>query len=742
MKRRRRSFMMVSAFYTLIGMWFFWKPVLLSPQKYLFGPGGDGVKNYFTPLYHILYGDGNHFTGMNYPFGEHVAFTDAQPLLSNVLQSALNGNPDYMFNVIALMNLLILASVALAAMFIYRILALWEVPHGYSAFIAAAIALLSPQIHRFTGHYGLAYVCFFPMLWYYLAAWFKNGKWLDALRIFLTAFFFGGLHAYYLALSGAFIAPAALFFLFTKERSKWLRSATAIVAAVLPLGLYLLWLQKTGANIVTDRHPHPYGFFTYTSGLREVFLPEGGWVLEYLRKFIPIPDANWEGIAYIGIPAMIAILVGLIFARSWKRLSGGWPSYILIYGLAASICFSLSMALPFKFLPQSLVPELLEQFRALGRFSWPMYYFLSITAAFLLYRVAESVRLKGQAVMAMAGIILFGIAWYSEGLQLQKKKADYIIAEGKNAEDFLSVKRDYKKWLSESGKSPADFQAILAFPFFNIGSEELYIERDGVGLYHACKASLSLQLPIAETFLGRTSLHQSLLLTQLLSHPLIKKEVLDSFPNQKPLLLITATELSAAEANLVKDARLLNRHDAIAMYELPLTVFQKQRDSAINVAKNSKLRFTAFLSTGDTLQKSQKDFAYWQDFEFKRKDEDKYLLWNGKKPKDLTTDALDVSLWIKVLQENAAFPLLMVEQWNTKKERIGIVELNPKTSTDIYKGSVLVSSEINLTKETDSISIYLSGKELMPETLLIKQKGVNVRLKAKAGEKWWNNYPF
>jgi hypothetical protein len=103
---------------------------------------------------------------------------------------------------------------------------------------------------------------------------------------------------------------------------------------------------------------------------------------------------------------------------------------------------------------------------------------------------------------------------------------------------------------------------------------------------------------------------------------------------------------------------------------------------------------------------------------------------------------LDISLWIKVLQENAAFPLLIVEQWNTKKERIGIVELNPKTSTDIYKGSVLVSSEINLTKETDSISIYLSGKELIPGTLLLKQKGVNVRLNAKTGEKWWNNYPF
>src|SRR4051812_8595675 len=43
---------------------------------------GDGAKNYYTYLYEVLYGKGIWFTGMNYPYGEHLVYTDAQPLIA------------------------------------------------------------------------------------------------------------------------------------------------------------------------------------------------------------------------------------------------------------------------------------------------------------------------------------------------------------------------------------------------------------------------------------------------------------------------------------------------------------------------------------------------------------------------------------------------------------------------------------------------------------------------------------
>lgn len=59
--------------------------IVLTPGSVLLSTTGDAGKNYFTYLYHSLYGNGMHFDGMNYPYGEHIIFTDGQPLLS-VLQ--------------------------------------------------------------------------------------------------------------------------------------------------------------------------------------------------------------------------------------------------------------------------------------------------------------------------------------------------------------------------------------------------------------------------------------------------------------------------------------------------------------------------------------------------------------------------------------------------------------------------------------------------------------------------------
>src|SRR4051812_26014633 len=52
--------------------------------------GGDGAKNIFTYLYHSMYGKGYWFEGMNYPYGEHITYTDGQPLLSVLFASMHN----------------------------------------------------------------------------------------------------------------------------------------------------------------------------------------------------------------------------------------------------------------------------------------------------------------------------------------------------------------------------------------------------------------------------------------------------------------------------------------------------------------------------------------------------------------------------------------------------------------------------------------------------------------------------
>ena len=60
--------------------------VVKCPACYLFEDGGDGLKNYYTLDYYVKHDDGWHFTGMNYPYGENIIYTDNQPILALTLR--------------------------------------------------------------------------------------------------------------------------------------------------------------------------------------------------------------------------------------------------------------------------------------------------------------------------------------------------------------------------------------------------------------------------------------------------------------------------------------------------------------------------------------------------------------------------------------------------------------------------------------------------------------------------------
>ena len=67
-------------------LFYFYKEVIQHPGNYLFGGGGDAVKNYFTFAWHVKYDESwLHFAGSNYPYGEHVCYTDGHPIVSLLL---------------------------------------------------------------------------------------------------------------------------------------------------------------------------------------------------------------------------------------------------------------------------------------------------------------------------------------------------------------------------------------------------------------------------------------------------------------------------------------------------------------------------------------------------------------------------------------------------------------------------------------------------------------------------------
>src|SRR5437868_5534070 len=61
--------------------------VLLHPNQVMSNNQEDALKNYYTFVYHTTHDkEMLKFEGMNYPFGEHVVYTDCQPVLSFILR--------------------------------------------------------------------------------------------------------------------------------------------------------------------------------------------------------------------------------------------------------------------------------------------------------------------------------------------------------------------------------------------------------------------------------------------------------------------------------------------------------------------------------------------------------------------------------------------------------------------------------------------------------------------------------
>lgn len=156
--------------------------LVFSPSHCYISVNGDGGKNLFTFLYHVLNSKGLHFTGMNYPYGEHIVFTDGQPLLSVALGYVPGITAP---QAMAVMWLAIAAGCVLSIVYLYRTLAYFRVMPPLALLFAVLIGLLSPQVLRLDGHYGLSYMFVVPMLFYFTLQYHATAKRRYALYILL-----------------------------------------------------------------------------------------------------------------------------------------------------------------------------------------------------------------------------------------------------------------------------------------------------------------------------------------------------------------------------------------------------------------------------------------------------------------------------------------------------------------------------------------------------------------------------
>ncbi len=569
-------------------------PVLWHPGRYLFSSVEDGLKNYYTAIWYVHHDAGWWFTGMNYPFGEHVVFTDNQPLLSFVLAALRRRG--VAVNVLAVINGSMLLAQLLSAPPLLALLRRCRLPAWYAGMATVLIVLLAPQLDRLLGHYALAYSCVVPILWY-IAVRATEGprrlRWYGTYAV--VTLFFGCLHPYYFPISALLLlAYSAVAWWQYPAQTTWQQRVRYWLPVLLTLAVPIVLFQAALAltdPYSADRPSNPYGFFAYSSSVWSVFFPVEEPVRGWWQRIFNTPDPSWEGQAYVGLVGTFVAIGTLVrvgwhlYRRHWQRLRRpALPPVLRISLWAAFLILLFAMGWPFRWGLEGLLPFLgpIRQFRSIGRFAWIFYYLYSVYGAYALYQAFRWLRQRKKPLRATVLLLAALLLWAAESVFNIGHKAFLIRhprALGRTLSAAAAKTSLYQRRLAVAGQHASAYQAILPIPYYALGSEVFSTFNSDLSSYESMRASLETGLPIAATMLSRTPLYQAQALKQLLSHAAIDKTVLRHLPDQRPLLLVVSATAprDSAENSLLARAHIFYRDSAVWLAELPLSRLEARR---------------------------------------------------------------------------------------------------------------------------------------------------------------------
>lgn len=730
----------------------------------------DGLKNYYTPWYHARY-DSSYtwFEGMNYPYGDHVVFADAQPLLSNTIK--LLGLGEW---TVGIMNYVLILSLFLTGWLLYRILLRWKANPWWAAVSAAAIAFLSPQLIRMNGHYALAYTFAVPLVWHLALRFFERPSLGRSLQVALPFFLMGWLHPYFIMISAVFMTALWGFhsLLAWKGTGMGHKALHYGVQVILPVALFTLCLKLT--DPVTDRPANPYGIDEYVANWKTLFMPLALKVLERIPKAVlsDLPQI-WEGVAFIGFAA-VAMLLGfcawaslhlfrgllhkklnLAYLVPGEELPETTRKLIAASMLAGIVVGLFSCGVPFSFKPE-LLTELfppIKQFRSLGRFAWGFYYTWVTFSFFLFWQLIHWLRKRGYAAVGMglavvvAGWTLLEGAALNEGVRIRIWSVK--LAKYRKGDPGMIPGMETSPWIASI--QPEKYSAILALPFFMEGSENF---RTGSSL--ACKgafeASIRTGLPMVDVMMSRTSFSQSWGHIQLITEPAVPLEILAHIQDSRPLLGLRLGHAPDFDGPYVQRiGAAIYQQDTVELYEIDL----KARQQALLAESQALPRSLWESPTG--LRASRVDTGLiWMDFEQEGNApgyhsekgstlalKDNHFFHKGPM-RFAPQDTIVVSLWLRMRADRLPSTLVGFEEldggetvtWDYLSSHHHIVRLDGEWA--LYERQFVIDDPQN-TLGINVTRWKRKPPEIVVDDLLIRRKGTDVYRYQEGQPVWKNN---
>ncbi|MFN7117749.1 MAG: hypothetical protein ACK4TA_13190 [Saprospiraceae bacterium] len=590
MKARTKG-LVILIILTCVLIYLRFQPYIDYPSTTFFNIHGDGFKNYATVIYHVKYDSTYlHYQGMNYPYGEHVLFTDCQPILANTIRFISHNIVDISNATSAIINLSMLFSLLLCSIFLYLILSKLELPIWYSVVMAIGITFLSPQVERMGGHYALAHAFIVPALLYLLFLFEEKRRWLWSIIITFLILIAAQLHFYYFGLAAVLIT--AYFFFSVWRDFSWQKVRTLAphyaLQVIFPFILLQFWVRW--GDTVTDRPAVPEGFIGYRALWEGIFLnarlPVGAWIDS---NIIDIRNASMENSAFIGTVAAVIFITLLVrwIRNKFKQPFLPFSENIYLQTLSPTVIAILLFALGLPFIIPGLGWLLdytgpFRQFRGLGRFSWIFYYGWNILAAYILYHYFN----KKPLTLFTAFLFLISI----EIVLKEAYQTCKLAPAGYYREDILSKHKFEKSadyWFKDIDLSR--YQAVLPIPFYLVGSENFGFEYGGNLLRMTLLPGLHYGLPSMGSYLSRTSFSQTIHKAPIALEPYRKTDFPKTLPSQKPLLMIIERGESAKTPQLgylMAQGKTLYGNDQIEIREFPVEGFDKAHERWMEDLRN------------------------------------------------------------------------------------------------------------------------------------------------------------
>lgn len=704
----------------------------LHPDSSLISVWNDGIKNYFTTLFYIDYDEGVHFSGMNYPFGEHIVFTDNMPALAGPVRFLGNYFPWLQQYALGIMNLCLLFSLVLSVHFIYKILKHYKLNTIYALLSALLIAFLSPQLNRITAHYGMSIVFYIPATIYHIIQYTHSSKKRNLAYIFIIITISAFFHLYNLVIISLFTGLYAIWLTILNKfsRQSIRQSIGLLIVPVASIIVSYGFVMLT--DPVKDRSSYPYEALANEATLKDILVNDVP--LGYLFQFITGPAdpiISTEGKSYIGFVSLLLLLSLLVYF-----LSGKWrnkqestneilrftKSYkVLLIAAACQLLFS--MAIPFILGRDFFIENvsIFRHFRALGRFIWPFYYVIMIYCFVVMFKIFLLIKSRKRPILAYCFLTIVMMIWvlqYSAYYTTFRKYDKDAITNYNKL--FSKNEMNWREWLKEKGHKASDFQAVLGLPLFHFNSDKIWLDQGNVGRneYELCKLSLQTGIPMVNTLLARTSWGQTFANIQLVDGPFSKKEVLNKF-DERPILVYVENvdPLNPdKEEEWVRHAKLLGSwNDEVDIYTINPQLLQSRnlqlRDSIRHIAETS-LKTSGLADTGSAAFFYENTFGKENNLKgfadhgiLPAADNESMIVDSINVPAFSTNKMYTISIWAKCNMKDFRTPYFEIYQFDSHNKQISMTDFHTKRSTNVIEDWFKAETNFKIEARTKSILI-------------------------------------